>query len=50
MENAHVIHVLNITLLEIQRKTESICEEVKSVKRFGLRFSDGWDVKTSGKI
>jgi len=44
MENAQIIHILDIPFLEIQRQAESLREKVQRVEGFSLRFCDGWDV------
>lgn len=48
VENAKIIHILDIAFLEIQSGTVLFCQEVQSVECLGLGFRDGGDILRSG--
>lgn len=48
MENAKVVHILHIALLEIQGGTVLFRQEVQSVECLGLGFADRRDILGSG--
>ena len=50
MENAQIIDVLNVALLEVQSHTETISQKVECVESLGLSFGDGWNVFAARKV
>lgn len=49
MKDPHIINVLHISLLKVEREVEPFSQEMESIQRFGLGFSDGRDVRGSWK-
>lgn len=43
MEDAQVVDVLNVALLELSVDAELLSSKVQGIKGFGLGFRDGWD-------
>lgn len=46
MEDAQVIHVLDVALLKVERHAALLGQEVQRVERLGLRLADGRDART----
>lgn len=49
MEDAEIVHILDIPLMKIQRHGVFLGRVMQGVKRLRLSLADGWDVRRAGE-
>lgn len=50
MEKCEIVHVLNVTLLEVRIDAILLPKEVHSIKSFSLCFADWWYLRVAWKL
>lgn len=50
VEKCEVVHILDVTLLEVRVDAILLPEKVQSIKSFGLRFTDRWYLRVSREL